>query len=119
LAQEKYAAYTFAIEHIRPRAKGGDNDIDNLALACQGCNSHKYDFLEGLDPLFKELAPLFNPKKDSWSDHFTFSEDAVHIIGMTPTGRATVDKLRLNREGLINLRKALWTLGKHPPPETA
>lgn len=29
------------IEHIWPRARGGDNAIANLALACSGCNREK------------------------------------------------------------------------------
>lgn len=39
------------------------------------------------------------------------------IIGTTPIGRATVETLQLNREGCINLRKALFAFGKHPPSE--
>lgn len=29
---------TATIEHITPRSHGGDNDMDNLACACQACN---------------------------------------------------------------------------------
>jgi len=38
------------------------------------------------------------------------------LLGLTPTGRATIAALRLNREGVINLRRALKLEGKHPPP---
>jgi hypothetical protein len=38
-----------------------------------------------------------------WPDHFTWSENDTLIIGLTATGRATVDALRLNRKELINL----------------
>jgi 5-methylcytosine-specific restriction endonuclease McrA len=37
------------------------------------------------------------------------------IIGVTPTGRATVEALRLNRPGLVNMRQVLYGIGKHPP----
>ena len=37
------------------------------------------------------------------------------IIGLTPTGRAMVETLRLNREGLVNLRRLLYAAQKHPP----
>jgi hypothetical protein len=30
-------------------------------------------------------------------------------------GRATVGRLRLNRDGVVNLRLVLLTLGGHPP----
>ena len=40
------------------------------------------------------------------------------MIGLTPTGRATVETLRLNREGVVNLRRILFLVGLHPPEET-
>lgn len=46
-----------------------------------------------------------------WSSEFT------RILGVTPTGRATVEALLLNREGVVNLRRALYALGEHPPFE--
>lgn len=52
-------------------------------------------------------------------DHFVWSSDFVRILGYTPTGRATVEALRLNREGLINLRRILYAAGEHPPAETS
>ena len=29
------------VEHIIPRSKGGTDDLENLALACKGCNNEK------------------------------------------------------------------------------
>jgi 5-methylcytosine-specific restriction endonuclease McrA len=29
------------VEHIRPRSHGGDDRLENLALACVGCNNEK------------------------------------------------------------------------------
>jgi len=52
-----------------------------------------------------------------WSEHFRWSEDFSEIVGMTPTGRATVEMLKLNRRGLVNLRGVLYAMGKHPPLE--
>ena len=37
------------------------------------------------------------------------------VIGITPIGRATIVKLKLNRSGVNNLRVALKKLGLHPP----
>ena len=31
------------IDHVVPRSKGGNNDIDNLVLSCHNCNSEKGD----------------------------------------------------------------------------
>lgn len=30
-----------AVDHVFPRARGGQNDSSNLVLSCQGCNSAK------------------------------------------------------------------------------
>jgi hypothetical protein len=39
------------------------------------------------------------------------------IIGLTPTGRATIEALHLNRANVVNLRRVLYALGEHPPAE--
>jgi len=44
-------------------------------------------------------------------------DDCTKIIGITPTGRATVSTLHLNREGLVNLRRILYMASKHPPKQ--
>lgn len=91
--------------------------MDNLALACQGCNNHKYTKTDGYDPTSGEQVPLFHPRKHRWSKHFRWSDDFDLILGITPVGRATVDALNLNRIGLVNLRQVLYALGEHPPLE--
>jgi 5-methylcytosine-specific restriction endonuclease McrA len=39
-SQARFATQAFSIEHIKPQSKGGETSLDNLALACQGCNNH-------------------------------------------------------------------------------
>ncbi len=104
----------FSVEHIYPRVLGGTNDLDNLALACQGCNSHKSTHTDAIDPVDGGTAPLYHPRRHVWSDHFEWSEDLEQIVGLTPTGRATIEALHLNREGVVNLRRVLRPGGKHP-----
>jgi hypothetical protein len=58
---------------------------------------------------------LFNPRTDSWSAHFDWNDDDLQIIGTTPTGRATVQRLKLNRKSNINLCELLKMAGLHPP----
>ena len=89
----------------------------NLALACQGCNNHKYTKTEASDPVSGAMAPLFHPRRQRWRDHFTWDNTYTVIIGLTPTGRATVETLQLNRAGLVNLRRVLYAMGEHPPEE--
>lgn len=115
LSQSKYSPDPFAIEHIFPRSLGGLTELDNLALACLGCNGFKYNKVEAIDPATEQVVPLFHPRKDSWMDHFTWNEACTHIVGLSPTGRATIEALRLNRLNLVNLRRILFGAGEHPP----
>ena len=117
-SQARFAMQSFSVEHIVPRSRDGETEIENLALACQGCNNHKYTKTEGRDPVSGDLVPLYHPRAQRWRDHFAWNEDCTLIIGLTPVGRATVEALCLNREGLINLRGVLYTMGAHPPAET-
>lgn len=114
-SQARFAVQSFSVEHIIPKSKGGTNSLDNLALACQGCNNYKYNKLEDEDPVTGNMIPLYHPRKYRWKEHFAWSSDFTFIIGLTPTGRATVKALLLNREGLINLRRMLYAMGEHPP----
>ncbi len=106
---------TFEMEHIIPLSKGGRADTTNLALACGGCNSYKNNKTEWYDPYDRNHLSLFNPRVEKWLHHFKWSEDYNLILGLTPTGRATIDLLKMNRVELVNLRNALRLIGKHPP----
>jgi hypothetical protein len=89
--------------------------LSNLALARQGCDNAKYIATEGTDPLTGQAALLFHPRIHRWHEHFVWSHDSLPFHGLTPTGRASVDKLRLNRAGVVNLRRVLRDVGEHPP----
>lgn len=114
-SQSAFSSQPFAMEHILPFVKGGKTVLSNLAYSCQGCNNHKFTSTEGFDSVTRRNAPLFHPRKHKWNEHFVWNDDFTLIIGITPTGRATVELLKLNREGCINLRDALYQVGKHPP----
>jgi hypothetical protein len=114
-SQLKFSPDPFSVEHIIPRAAGGTDELDNLALACQGCNGRKYTSTEAIDPASGAVVSLYNPRHQVWSEHFAWSEDFALIIGITPIGRATVADLELNREGVTNLRRILRAEGQHPP----
>jgi hypothetical protein len=114
-SQVKFAIDPFVVEHIIPLSQAGASSAENLALACQGCNNHKYTKTEGIDPVDMQPAPLYNPRTMIWGDHFAWSEDSLTLIRLTPIGRATVETLRLNRSGVVNLRQLLHATGQHPP----
>lgn len=115
-SQERFSPDPFAVEHVIPRSRGGaDDPAGNLAFSCQGCNNRKYTSTDGIDPVSGQPAPLFNPRRDAWALHFTRGEEFSVVVPLTATGRATVEKLQLNREGLVNLRRVLRAAGLHPP----
>ena len=113
-----YSSQSYAIEHIVPVAKGGKTELDNLALACGGCNAHKYTKTGGLDELSKAIVLLYHPRRDRWYDHFAWSPNLLEMVGLTAVGRVTIDALRTNRSGVINLRQLLLLAGKHPPTDS-
>ena len=115
LSQSRFATQSFSIEHILPQSKGGGGGFHNLALSCQGCNNHKYNKVTVRDPATGAMVSLYHPRQHSWAEHFTWNDDFTLVLGITPIGRATVEALRLNRPGLVNLRRALFAVGEHPP----
>jgi len=110
-----YSPQSFSVEHILPKSKKGSDEFENLALACQGCNSFKSDKTEAIDPSVGRKVSLYNPRKDAWNKHFAWSEDFLEIVGLTAKGRATVKLLKLNRQEVVSLRKLLHLFGEHPP----
>jgi hypothetical protein len=114
-SQEQYSPDPFSVEHIIPLSKGGTNTLDNLAFACQGCNNRKYTSIQALDPVSQSTVPLFHPRQYAWGEHFAWNDDSTLILGITPIGRAAIEKLQLNRLGLVNLRRILFEAGEHPP----
>lgn len=114
-SQLKFSADSFSVEHVTPQARGGSDDLSNLALSCQRCNNAKFVAVEAVDPLSGRPAALFHPREHQWAEHFAWSHDFLVIHGVMPIGRATVEKLPLNRQGVVNLRRVLRDVGEHPP----
>lgn len=113
--QQGYSTAPFSVEHIVPRGRQGSDDLENLALSCPACNAHKHTKLAALDPLTRKVMPLFNPRTQFWEEHFVWDETFTEVLGLTPTGRATVKCLKMNRTESVNLRLVLAAFGKHPP----
>ena len=111
----KYGVQPFECEHIIPLSRGGETKLDNLAYACGGCNRIKATRTSGTDPDSGRSVSLFHPRQQRWEDHFAWDHDFTQVIGLTATGRATIATLRLNRPGVVNLRKVLLIAGEHPP----
>jgi HNH endonuclease len=112
-----FAHQRFSLEHIQPRSRKGKPSPGNLALSCQGCNNHKYNRTKAHDSVSGDMVRIFHSRQHHWTDHFAWTDDGTQVLGLTSTGRATVEALQLNRQALINLRRVLVVAGEHPPQE--
>ncbi|MBE9077226.1 HNH endonuclease [Romeria aff. gracilis LEGE 07310] len=119
-SSEEASASLFTFDHLIPQSLGGLDTEENLALACHRCNGRRYNFTEGIDPETQTIVALFNPRQNQWSDHFTWSTNGQRIVGITPIGRATVQRLDMNDEshdeGSIRRARRLWIRGGWHPP---
>lgn len=112
LSQAGQAA-TFHIDHIIPVVASGATISDNLALACVSCSLRKSAKQTVTDPDTKKEVYIFNPRQQSWEEHFRWN--GVTVVGLTATGRGTVDALNMNRAIMLAIRGEEELLGRHPP----
>jgi HNH endonuclease len=102
----------FEVDHILPRSRGGQTDLANMALACPHCNAHKWAYIDGEDPVSGQTITLFNPRAQTWEDHFQWSaQRPFEIEGITAGGRVTVGRLQMNHSDLVSIRRLLAELG--------
>jgi hypothetical protein len=106
---QRLAELPFQIDHVIAQQHHGATASHNLALACYRCNSHKGPNLSGVDPESGEIVVLFNPRKNEWRKHFVWR--GPKLIGLSPTGRATIDVLCINRSDAVLARAALLEEG--------
>ena len=117
LIPESASFMTHWIDHVVAEKHGGKTEPDNLANSCMLCNHRKGSDLSSIDPETDAIVPLFNPRRDQWSDHFRISDGLFKPL--TPAGRVTVQLLRLNSADRINERVQLLRAGLLRPPEAA
>lgn len=114
-SQKSVMGMPFEIEHILPLSAGGDSREGNLCLACPRCNRHKGTQVTGLDEETGEIVTLFDPRRDRWGDHFSWSGSGERLLAQTATARATIEALQMNNAFAVRARR-LWALaGWHPP----
>jgi HNH endonuclease len=105
---------TFHIDHVVPVVAGGETSDSNLALACVSCSLRKGARQEIEEPETGQCVMIFNPRQQTWKEHFCWNN--VLVMGLTPTGRATVKALDLNRPTMVAIRAEEKLLGRHPAP---
>jgi len=65
-----------------------------------------------MDPLTRVEMKLFNPRVEVWAKHFYWV--GAKINGLTPTGRATIEALQMNRSLAVAIRNEEALRGRHP-----
>jgi len=108
--EESDAGGELTIDHYQPKAKGGDDSLDNLLYCCSRCNQYKLDYW----PIRTGDPPLWNPRHASASAHFIELDDGK-LHPLTVVGEITLTRLRLNRPQLVahRLRKRQRTHDAH------
>lgn len=72
----------FELDHIQPISRDGPTSLENLAFACPVCNDRKLNHVDGWDAITGERVPLFDPRTQTWHDHFQWSSAApFEIVG--------------------------------------
>lgn len=101
----------FEMEHIISEKHGGTTTLSNLALACPYCNRAKGTDLGSIDPETNQLRPFFNPRNQTWQDHFTLT--GAIITPRTSEGRVTVLILQFNHPDRVQERAGLIAIGQY------
>ncbi len=113
-APEEVFNFPLEIEHITPQARGGTDDLANLALACRACNLFKSDAETGRDDVTRTQATLFHPRRDVWEQHLRYDGETAQLLGLSAAGRATVTRLQMNRPHQVAARRRWAQLGLFP-----
>ncbi len=101
----------FEVEHIIPSSVGGSDDESNLALSCRSCNLYKSSAISGFDNHAATEVRLYSPREDIWLEHFALEKTTGNIVGLTPIGKATISRLRINSAAQLTARISWLKLG--------
>lgn len=96
---ETDAGGELTVDHYQPRAKGGNDNLENLLYCCPRCNQYKLDYW----PTHPDDPVLWNPHREPAYQHFLELDDGT-LYPLTATGAFTLKRLRLNRPPLVAYR---------------
>ncbi|WP_419921880.1 HNH endonuclease [Candidatus Poriferisodalis sp.] len=101
---EEEGHLSFTLDHVWPRAYGGDSSFDNLLGACQSCNNHKSDTPSWAMYPVQALVAGFEIES---------TEVLQKDIRFAVQARAAT---MLARDSDVSLREAFVQLGRPGPP---
>ena len=109
---EAGAFFAHEPDHVIATQHRGQTELANLALACLQCNRFKGPNIASVDPETNRIVPLFNPRTDSWSEHFRV--ESGRVIPLTPVARATAALLNFDDPDRQEARQKLVQAGRYP-----
>jgi hypothetical protein len=112
LLPEAQAFFPHEPDHIIATKHGGQGTAENLALACFDCNPFKGSDIASIDPASGKLTPLFSPRGQEWSEHFSIV--GGRISPQTATGRVTELVMKINLPSRVEVREILAGIGRYP-----
>jgi len=101
------------VDHVISRKHGGLTAAENLAYACLICNRRKGTDLGSILESGGPLTRFFDPRRDSWNDHFRY--DGATILSLTEIGEVTARIFGFNDTERVLERATLIAVGRYPP----
>jgi hypothetical protein len=112
LIHEEDAFFGCEVDHIISEKHGGQTEADNLAYACAFCNRAKGSDIGSIVQRTGSFVRFFNPRTDSWADHFAF--DGVTVVSLSDIGEVTARILDFNDNERLFERQTLQAIGRYP-----
>ena len=109
---EANTGQTMQVDHIDPH---GSDDLENLCLSCWSCNNYKRRATHVLIHRPRRRSLCFIPAHSSGTSILNGWRNSPRIRGRTPTGRATIVRLKMNRPVIVVARQRWVEGGYHPP----
>jgi hypothetical protein len=100
------------VDHIIAEKHGGKTNFENLAVACTNCNRAKGSDLGTL--VNGVLVRFFNPRSDTWAEHFSLAHDRITIVATSEIGHATTKILGMNTTDRLLEREILSEAKRYP-----
>lgn len=114
LIAEEDTFFGCQVDHIISEKHGGPTEQDNLALACAFCNQFKGTDVGSIHWPDGSFHRFFNPRKDSWADHFQLAADRIEPH--TSIKDVTARIFGFNNPERVMERNTLRRFGRYPTP---
>ncbi|MBV9868760.1 MAG: HNH endonuclease [Abitibacteriaceae bacterium] len=87
------------VDHFQPRSQGGLDEPENWVYCCHACNEFKGDYWQP-----DSVQRILHPLRDRITEHLVLQDDG-NLRPITLTGTFHIERLHLNRAGLVAHRR--------------